>query len=113
MRERGSWLGGLIVIAIGVAFLLRNFGWVEWPLFENWWALFILIPALASLGNAWRSYGADGRLNGEVIGSLIGGLLLLMIALVFLLQLDWGAIWPVFLILGGLSLLLRSMFSRA
>jgi hypothetical protein len=37
---------------------------------------------------------------------------LLCIALVFLLNLDWGAIWPVFLILGGLSILLRGMFNR-
>lgn len=113
MRERTGWLGGLIIIVIGVAFLLRNFGWVEWPLFENWWAIFILIPALASLGNAWRSYQVQGHLTGEVIGSLIGGCTLLLVALVFLLQLNWGAIWPVFLILAGLGILLRGMFSRA
>ncbi len=112
MRERGGWIGGVILILVGAAFLLRNFGLFDWPLFDNWWALFILIPAIASLGNAWRSYQAQGRLGGEVIGSLIGGLVLLCVALVFLLNLDWGAIWPIFLILGGLSILLRGMFSR-
>jgi len=112
MNDRGGWMGGLILIVVGAIFLLRNFGLLAIPLFDNWWALFILIPAVAALGNAWRTYQHQGRLGGEVIGSLIGGLVLLSVALVFLLALDWASVWPIFLILGGASILLRSLSSN-
>lgn len=112
MNERNGLMGGLILILIGAFFLLRNFGLMNVPLFDNWWAIFILIPAVASLLNAWRTYQAHGRFTGEVIGSFIGSLVLFCVALIFLLQLDWGDIWPIFLILGGLSILLRGTFQR-
>jgi len=112
MNERNGLMGGLILILIGAFFLLRNFGLLTIPLFDNWWAIFILIPAVASLLNVWRVYRHGGRLNGEVIGSFIGSLVLFSVAMIFLLQLDWGDIWPIFLILGGLSILLRGTFQR-
>lgn len=107
---RGGWLGGIVLILIGIFFLLGNYGLVAWQLFDNWWALFILIPALGALGNAWRTYQMQGRFTDEVFGSLLGSLLLLCISLVFLLNLEWGRIWPIFLILGGLGILLRGRF---
>lgn len=112
MNGRNGWIGGLILIVVGIIFLLGNFGLIEWQLFDNWWALFILLPALGALGNAWRAYQQQGRFTGEAIGSLIGSLLLLSISLIFLLELDWGRVWPIFLILGGLSILLRGRFER-
>ena len=53
----GSWAIGVIVIVLGVIFLAKNLGWTgpEWA-FDNWWALFILIPAFGSLAGAWRAY---------------------------------------------------------
>lgn len=111
MDNREAWIGGLILILIGVAFMLRNLGILDWQLFDNWWALFIAIPGLAALVNAWRSYQRQGRFTGEVAGSFIGSLMLLGIALIFLFELDWSQIWPIFLILGGLSILLRGRLS--
>ena len=67
-RPSGLVLGGILIL-IGVIFLARNVtGWDlgNW----NWWALFILIPALGSLANAWRIYQAQGRVTAAMAGSV-------------------------------------------
>lgn len=94
---------------LGVGFLAQSFGIIA---FENWWALFILIPAIGSFAAAWRRYQeAGGRVTSGVLGSVIGGVVISAIALGFLfnfsLGLNWNLIWPLMLILGGLSLLLQ------
>ena len=102
-----AWMGGVILIVIGVVFLLGN---VSGFRLDNWWALFILIPAVASLGNAWRAYrGSDKQFTGSVRSSLIGGLVLLAVAGIFLFNLDWGRVWPIFLVLAGVGALLAGI----
>lgn len=101
-----NWIPGAILIGIGAFFLINNF--TNFHL-NNWWALFILIPAFGSLGNFMRAYRKDGRLNGEARGSLIGSLILFFIASIFLFELDWGTVWPVFLIIGGFGALLSGL----
>ena len=92
-----------MLILIGVVFLVRNISGLS---LDNWWALFILIPAITSLGNAWRTYRSSDRHSSAVRGSLVGGLMMLVVAMIFLFELDWGMIWPVFLIIAGLGGLL-------
>lgn len=104
--NRNNWIIGLILILVGSGFLLTNLGIVDFR-FDNWWALFILIPAVVSFANAWRAYSASGRVDGAVAGSLAGGMITLTVALIFLFNLDWGVVWPIFLILGGLAVLMR------
>ncbi len=107
--DRGSskaWLPGLVLIGIGAYFLLNNF--TDFQL-NNWWALFILIPAFGSLGNFLKAYRQEGRVNGEARGSLIGGLMMLFVASIFLFGWNWATVWPVFLIIGGLGALLAGL----
>ena len=96
----------MILIGIGAFFLLNNF--TDFQL-NNWWALFILIPAFGSLGNFMRAYRKDGRLSGEARGSLIGSMILFFVTSIFLFELDWGTVWPVFLIIGGVGALLSGL----
>lgn len=103
---RGAWIGGAILIILGLVFLLQNMGLL---VLVNWWALFILIPAVAAFGSAWRSYqAAGGRLTGGARGSLIGGLVLVLVAGVFLFGLNWGVVGPLLLVLAGIGLLLNA-----
>lgn len=106
-RWENNWIGGIVLIAIGVIFLLSN---LTNFYINNWWALFILIPAVANFGNAWRNYQAHGHLSRSARGSLTGGIILTLIASAFLFNLDWGLIWPLFLIVGGLSAVLGGWF---
>ena len=107
-REHGpgsGWIPGLVLIGLGLFFLLNNVFDIE--LIDNWWALFILIPAVASLNNAWHRYREAGRWTESASSSLTGGLLIGAVAMIFLFDLNWGAFWPVILIVLGLGILLR------
>jgi hypothetical protein len=101
-----AWIGGVILILLGVIFLLQNMGI---PFLANWWALFILIPAFWAFVAAWDSYQDNGRLTRGGAGSLAGGTLLTILALVFLLNLNVGLFWPVLLIVGGVVLLVTTL----
>jgi len=103
LRWGGSWLIGFVLIALGVVFLAQNFGY---PIPRNWWAFLILIPAVGSFAGAWNMYRRSGNeVTPAVRGSIIAGLVLTVLALVFLLGIDFGKLWPVILILLGLGAL--------
>ena len=107
--RRGSpWIGGAVLIFIGLGFLLQNITGSE---LNNWWAIFILIPAFGMFTRTYRDYQSNGRVTPAGRGPLIGGLLLTFIAAAFLFSLDFGNLWPVFLILGGIALLLNAFWS--
>ncbi len=101
----GQLAFGLMFIAVGILFLLRNYaGWR----IDNWWALFILVPAVGSLWAAWVLWRTTG-LGYAVAGPLTAGLVLLTVTAIFLLEGEWGKIWPVFLLLAGLGALLPAL----
>ena len=102
------WIGGAVLLLMGIVFLLQNLG-VSSIVLENWWAVFILIPAVTTLARAWDAYRRSGRLDRSAVGSLVGGSALTLLAFSFLLDLQWEMIWPVFLILAGLGLLLTAI----
>jgi hypothetical protein len=107
-HHQGSWLLAVLLIVAGIVFLIKNTGWLgsDWSL-NNWWALFILIPAFGSFGNAWRSYqGAGRRIDRSVARSVMFGLLFVAITIVLLFNLSWDKFWPVILIIVGLGMLL-------
>lgn len=99
----GAWIPGLVLIGLGVVFLIQNYLGRE---IHNWWALFILIPVFFTLERGYASLQA-GK-SAEAIGQLMGGLVLVALIVIFLFDLPFGQLWPIFLIIGGLSLL----FSR-
>ena len=104
-----SWVGAVVLIALGLIFLAQNMTGFAWG---NWWALFILIPAGFACARAWQAYQAAGRLTREASGPFVGGLVLTTVALIFLFELSWGLLWPVFLILGGIAVLLGALGNR-
>ena len=106
-RMGGSLIGGIILILIGVVFLLQTQGIFY---LQNWWALFILIPALGAFGSAWRAYqDAGGYLNAQARGSLMMGLLFSMVTAIFLFNLNWTWLGPILIILAGVGILLNAV----
>ena len=104
---RPAWIAGGVLIAIGIVFIVRN---ITGFTLDNWWALFILIPAIGSLATSWQMYERHGRrFTRAARGPLVGGLFLLGLTAVFLFKLDWGRIWPFILILAGAGVLLGSL----
>src|SRR6267378_8325233 len=99
----GAWIPGLVLIGLGLIFSAQNYLGQE---IHNWWALFIVIPVFFTLERGYASLQA-GR-SAEAVGQLIGALVLVALIVIFLFDLPFGQLWPIFLIIGGLSLL----FSR-
>jgi hypothetical protein len=106
-RHSSGWAGGVILIGLGLLLLLQNLGNFQ---VDNWWAFFILIPAVGAFSNAYNAYQeVDGRMNGKARSSFFGGVILTFITGMFLFNLSWFVLGPVLLILGGGAILINNM----
>lgn len=97
---------GAVLIVVGIVFLLQETGTFR---LDNWWALFILIATIGSWTTAWRLFRDSGRITRGVRSAFFSGLFPLLVALIFLFNMDWGKVWPVFLILAGVGALFGAM----
>lgn len=111
MLSSTLWIG-LAFIAGGAVILLNQSGLLSFKL--NWWAFFILVPAIGSFSNAYNCYRATNNLfhMSVMMPALIG---LFMIGLMFNLlsgngwNFNWNFLWPAMLIIIGLGMI----FSRS
>ena len=101
-KDKRSIIVGIIIIFVAVIFLGNNFDiWNINVFFDGWWTLFIIIPAIINI--------FEGK---DIITSLL--ILLFGIILLFACQelIMWSFIWklifPVVLIIIGLSLIFKS-----
>jgi hypothetical protein len=101
-----NWVWGIALIVLGGLFLLQNLTPFR---VVNWWAIFILIPAVGSFATAWRRYRDSGRLSSGARNALFGGMIFTTVALLFLLNLDLGKFWPIFVIAGGLAVMVNAL----
>lgn len=105
------WIG-LAFITGGIIVLLNQTGLVSFDF--NWWALFIIFPAIGSFSTAYKCYRATNNLfeMGVMMPVLIG---LFMLALAYNLLMgngwnfNWNFLWPAIFIIIGLGMI----FSRS
>ena len=98
--------GGLFLVFVGGAIFLSKVLGIQ---LENWWALFILVPALTMFGIGWAIPRPDnGRFH--LISRLFfaTGLVVLVVAGMFLMNLDWSVWWPLMIVTPGVSLIIAS-----
>ncbi len=95
--------GGLALVLFGSAFFVSAvFGFR----LENWWALFILMPALVMFGGGWALPRQDnGRFSLGSRFFFASGLVVSVVAGMFLLNMDWSVWWPLMIAAPGFSLL--------
>jgi predicted membrane protein len=108
MDEQNSRVGpnfflGLMIVAIGALLLLDRLGYIESVNIFDFWPLIFVAVGLSRLLQS-RSGGA--QLIGAV--ATIAGLVLLAHNLGYV-RLNWSVLWPVCLILFGISILIRSL----
>jgi drug/metabolite transporter (DMT)-like permease len=108
--EPWAWMGGAVLILIGLAFLAQNFGY---PIAQNWWAVFIYLAAAVNFVNMWRFYRMDDYFGPKATGSLTGGLLLATIATIFFANADFGRWWPAILISIGAGIVIGGILQSA
>ena len=105
-RRHARWIPAIVVIALGVLFLAVNLGYnLPFLDYANWWAWFILIGAAWPLSEAVERYRQVGHWDATVWHALLPALSIVLVALFFILRLDWALWWPLFVILGGLYML--------
>lgn len=109
-KQQYGWVGGAVLIAVGGLLLLQNMG-VGMGL-QNWWALFLFIPAAVSGLAAYNTYRDKGYLDRAAWSALSGALIPLAIGLFFLFGLNWGVFWPLILIVVGITALINGMYGR-
>jgi hypothetical protein len=103
----GAWVTGFILIVLGAMFLLRNNGMSYLPL-RNWWALFILIPAIGAFDSALRTYrNAGNQLTAPARSSLLVGTVLAFVTIMFLFDISWAVFGPILIILVGIAIILN------
>ena len=104
--ETANWIFGVLLIVVGVAFLLQNAGY--FVLSGNWWAIFLYAGAIASFANAWRAYRSESS-GFSATGSLIWGLVLMVVATIFAFNLLWDQWWPAILVAVGIGIVVGRM----
>jgi hypothetical protein len=108
-----GWIGGGTLIIVGLAYLARNI--LGWEFSNHWWAIFMLIPALSALATAWTFFRSDKpNQRRAAIGLLVSGGFMLIIATALFFSVSWQLIWPLFLILIGMNIMVgRGSFTTA
>ncbi|HEV7815732.1 MAG TPA: DUF5668 domain-containing protein [Janthinobacterium sp.] len=98
----GQIVLGIGVIAMGFAFLLDNLGLVDFDFTLHFWPMLIILFGILKLVQSRHS-------SGYLIGAgliLVGGMVLLTD--MGLIHIRWSTLWPLFIILLGLSVIFRS-----
>ena len=97
---------GVLLVGVGVMFLLQNFGMVDAGQVGDWWPLILIGFGIASL------------IAPKDPGDAATGVAVAALGAFFLLRnfdvIHWRFenIWPLFMVLGGVSLIARSIAER-
>ena len=93
-------LWGIVLIAIGVIIGTNSFGLTDINIFfDGWWTLFIIVPCLIGL------FDNKEKKTGDIIGLIIGVLLLLSIRDLISFDIIAKLIVPAIFIIIGLSII--------
>ena len=107
MKNRSGLIWGLALIIIGVIWAGNALGLFNIDLFfDGWWTLFIIIPCLWGLIT-------ESEKVGNLIGLLIGVLLLLSAQNIISFGLIWQIFIPAVLVIIGLNLVFKNLFNRS
>jgi hypothetical protein len=92
-----------VPVAVGLMFLLTGafLSILTLVPLTNWWSLFILFPGLLFLGTGVILAFALGGRNAASLSFAGVGLVVCTVAVMFLLEADWGTWWPLMLIVPG------------
>ena len=104
MKQAKPIIWGIAIIALGLIFGGHALGLFELNIFfEGWWTLFIIVPSLISLITDKDKLASLGFLA-------VGIILLLAAQKVFDYDIAWKVILAVFLVIIGLSIIVKALF---
>lgn len=101
MKKIGNLLWGIVFIVVGCIFGLNALGITDINVFfDGWWTLFIIVPCFIGLFK-------DNEKTGNLIGLLIGVVLLLCCQGLFEFRLVWKLLFPAILVAVGISIIFK------
>jgi predicted membrane protein len=98
---------GLFVVAVGMAFLLDNLGWLDFDFTLHLWPTALIFFGVLKVVQTRTPSGAI--VGGALI--LVGGVVLLNET--GLISVGWRSLWPLLLIAAGLSVVFKSSNGRS
>jgi hypothetical protein len=101
--QRFPWLniGGLTLLLLGLVFMAVNLLAVRQ--LENWWSAFILLPGVLLLGLGRTMWWGNGRFHLLPRLSTGLGLIIVTVAAMFALNLNWALWWPLMIVVPGVA----------
>ena len=107
MKKVSAIMWGVVLIALGVILGGNALGWFDINIFfKGWWTLFIIVPCTISLIANPREW------LGNLIGIMVGVSLMLACLDIISFSSLWKLLLPAIIILIGLSLIFKNLFSR-
>lgn len=105
MNNVKNILWGIVLVVIGVVIGLNTMNVVNINIFfDGWWTLFIIVPCFIGLFT-------DNDKTGNIIGLLVGVLLLLGMQNIIDFNLIWKLLLPSIIVIIGLSLIFKNTFN--
>lgn len=106
MKNFGNVLWGIVLIILGIVIGGNALGITDINIFFNgWWTLFIIVPCFIGLFK-------ERSKTGNIIGLLIGVVLLLCAQGVLNFSTIWKLILPAILIIIGISFIFKDTFDK-
>ena len=104
MKKISKVLWGIVLISVGVIFALNAFGITDIEIFfDGWWTLFIIVPCFIGLFS-------ERTKTGNLIGLLIGVVLLLCCQNVLGFDMIWKLAVPAIIVIIGLKVVFGAVF---
>lgn len=101
MKKIGNLLWGIVFIVVGCIFGLNALGITDIDVFfDGWWTLFIIVPCFIGVFK-------DNEKTGNLIGVLIGVVLLLCCQGLFEFRMVWKLLFPAILVAVGISIIFK------
>lgn len=105
MNNIKNILWGIILVIIGVIIGLNTIGITDIDIFfDGWWALIIIVPCFIGLFT-------NKDKTGNIIGLLVGVILLLGMQNIIDFNLIWKLLLPSIIVIIGLSLIFKNTFN--
>jgi len=108
MNSGNLWIGVIFILG-GIFILLNQFDLL--PVELNWWALFMLFPAVGIFSGAYNRYRSEGnRFSTGVLVTGLTGLIIVGFAFTLLFDISfniWNLLWPLMMIVIGLGMVLN------
>ncbi|MEZ4591270.1 MAG: hypothetical protein R3D55_09010 [Chloroflexota bacterium] len=103
LRQGNFWrnLGGVTMLLIGLTFLVINI--LGKRQVDNWWSIFVMLPGVLLLGIG-RTLGLGNGRTHVLPRVVVGlGLIILTVAAMFALNLNWEQWWPLMIVMPGVT----------